>query len=337
VAESVGKISQIGIDTAPSILSGLSEDLDLTIISQIFQGQSTKIYTLKNTNITNDMQIRSLRDLYGKTIGVSDAVSTKELEILRHFGLMDSHYRLLFGHEAEKKLITGEIDALFAADFSGLDSLLSTSRPRFHPRIDGLLELYSLDDFEVLPDDGFLDTLYHSAVVVDTQFMKENEETVKKFLYAMTKGWIECRDNFDLCLSELPSSNHNQKWELSHVLDLVWGVDPERKFGSIDEKRWDEMVLTLQRQASISGLPLSFYRKKKNTTLQEMVNSIPTHILIFFKVIEELVHSENRVDGLNYFSQSNDLKWCICNISEACLNPGEPFICRGDEKSKKKM
>jgi len=118
---------------------------------------------------------------------------------------------------------------------------------------------------------------------VKEKYAQENEEVLYKFLRALTKGWIKCRDDFEGCFNDLPTNSQQQRWELAHSLDLVWGVDRNRRFGTFDDDKWNSMIETLLGQASIPGSSTTLYDSKKNTTLQERVRKI-IKILIKFMI-----------------------------------------------------
>ena len=212
--------AQFGTDWMGNMLATRDAGQDVIAIAQIYQRSGMRQITWKDSNLT------SFADLKGKTVGVwpggnafptfaaltkegIDPTNTDDVTIAQQAFDMNA-------------FLNKEIDAASAMTYNEIAQVLETAGT------DGKLK-YSMDDLNILDFNKEGTAMLEDLIFTNAAWLAQagNQEVAIKFLRASFRGWIECRDNPDECVSIVLAAGPtlgkgHQEWQMNEVNKLIW-------------------------------------------------------------------------------------------------------------------
>lgn len=221
----VGK-AQMGISFQDTLAKYFSakEKLPVTVIATILQHNTSGLVSLKKSNIN------SFKDLEGKTYGTWDDVTEQAMI---------------------KKLVSDE-----GGDFSKINIIpyswdilkalqTDTDATWIYYAWDGIaLEVSGLEfnylEAKVSPELDY----YTPVIIANNTFISENEETVKKIMKAIKKGYLYSVNNpeesVDILIKNSPELSDKKEFLLKSQLWInKYYLDENGNFGNINSERWN--------------------------------------------------------------------------------------------------
>ena len=139
--------------------------------------------------------------------------------------------------------------------------------------------------------------MLQDAIWADTERLKDPAyaDAAVRFLKAITKGWIDARDDpkaaaatvFDIASNAeaaFPVGPVHQEWQMNEVNKLIWDGSP---FGLIDQSAWDKTVKGALAAVNQDGLPLITAEPADSAYSNEYMQ----------KALDELKADDVTVDG----------------------------------------
>ena len=212
--------AQFATDWMGNVLATREAGQDVITIAQIYQRSGMRQITWKTSNLT------SFADLKGKIVGVwpggnafpTYAALTKE-------GIDPNNPDdVTIAQQAfdMNAFLNHQIDAASAMTYNELAQVLETVGP------DGKL-LYTIDDLNILDFNQEGTAMLEDGILANAAWLAKsgNSEIAIKFLRASFRGWIECRDNPDQCVSDVLAAGPtlgkgHQDWQMNEVNKLIW-------------------------------------------------------------------------------------------------------------------
>jgi NitT/TauT family transport system substrate-binding protein len=158
-------------------------------------------------------------------------------------------------------------------------------------------ELYQPSDFDVVSYQDTEGAMLQDAIWADTQRLKDPAyaDAAVRFLKAITKGWIDARDDpaaaaatvYDIASNAeaaFPVGPVHQQWQMNEVNKLIWDGSP---FGLIDQAAWDKTVKGALSAVNQDGLPLITTEPLDSAFSNEYIQ----------KALDELADEGVTVDG----------------------------------------
>ena len=231
---------------ASAVLSIQSGGLDPLAVAAVTQKTPAAVYTLRDVfgeELTEPAQ------LAGKTVAPS-ATKTRILtaQLLEDAGIrgtvelldVDPHTH----HRVEHKLLEGSVDAAVGVVTNGLELQYE------HDRV-----------ADELPIGEHL-AIYGMTLVSNPEFAAENPETVRGFLRATARGWVEATNDSESAIDALVARNatleRNREIELVKfrtAADVLQFTDHVRQagWGNHDRDRWTRLGETLSETDLLEG------------------------------------------------------------------------------------
>jgi NitT/TauT family transport system substrate-binding protein len=237
---------EFGLAGASAVLSIQSQGLDPLAVAAVTQKTPAAIYTLRDVF---GEELREPGQLAGRTVAPS-ATKTRILtaQLLEDAGIreevdlldVDPHTH----HRVEHKVLERSVDAAVGVVTNGLEL------QREHDRI-----------ADELPIGDYL-AIYGMTLVTNPEFAAENPETVRGFLRATARGWVEATNDPASAIDALVSRNatleRNADIELlkfetaAEVLQFTEHVR-EAGWGNHDGDRWRRLGETLSETDLLEG------------------------------------------------------------------------------------
>jgi NitT/TauT family transport system substrate-binding protein len=218
---------EFGYAAADQVLLAASRDLPLTSIAVLLQKNPAAVF------YPASLGIKSLKDLYGKTLGVQLNSNTEKqwLAVARRQNLDLSKIRQVPAAGGIVQLMAAKrIDA--ALGFYIGDALKMES--------DGTPMAWTLFADAGLP-------MYSTALVTNADLIRKNPDLVRRFSRAFMKGWRYAHDNpadtLDVFLKANPTADRNySSLILSEILKLSLNDDTlTNGLGHSTRENWDTM------------------------------------------------------------------------------------------------
>jgi NitT/TauT family transport system substrate-binding protein len=158
----------IGVSSAAATVIGKTQGMPIISVAVLFQKSPVVIYSLKEKNITKP------QDLIGKKLGVLYGSSTyiEYKAMMAKQGIDRSKVKEVGVGWEVQPLITGEIDALMG---------YTQNQPN-------LVRLAGKEVNQIFVEDWGVN-IYSSCIIVNENYLKENEDIVKRIVKASLKGW----------------------------------------------------------------------------------------------------------------------------------------------------
>ncbi len=155
-------------------------------------------------------------------------------------------------------LLQGDIDAAEAMIYNEYAQVLEAENPDTGA-------LYQPEDLNVIdfndPDIGT--ATLQDAVWVDASWIAEagNEDIAERFLRATFRGWIECRDDPDACVTTVLNNgstlgSSHQAWQMNEISALIFPAT--EGIGVMNQSLWDQSVQVATEQIDLlQGVTIS--------------------------------------------------------------------------------
>jgi NitT/TauT family transport system substrate-binding protein len=239
----------------PKVLGTLeASGAELTDIAQVYHKSGTLQVSYKGDGIT------SPADFENKRIGSWGFGNEWEIfAAMAAEGLDASTVKITTQDFSMNALLDHDVDAAQAMTYNEWAQILEVKNPDTG-------ELYQPSDFDVVSYEDTDGAMLQDAIWADTERLKDPAyaDAAVRFLKAITKGWIDARDDptaaaatvYDIASNAeaaFPVGPVHQEWQMNEVNKLIWDGSP---FGLIDEKAWDKTVTGALSAINQDGLPL---------------------------------------------------------------------------------
>ena len=176
--------AQIAYADAVAIMQLIAKGAPLKVLSTVYQSNPNQVMALKKTGI------KSVKDLVGKKVGVpSGSSQTTMLPLfLKANGLKESDMTMLNMPPTSMvpALLQGQVDAILGS----MDSYQIQAEAQ-----GAELDNYRFADYGV--------PTVSTSIFANETYLKDNAETVKKFVAASLKGWSFAIDNPEKAVKDL--------------------------------------------------------------------------------------------------------------------------------------
>jgi NitT/TauT family transport system substrate-binding protein len=239
----------------PKVLGTLeASGVELTDIAQVYHKSGTLQVSYKGDGIT------SPADFEDKRIGSWGFGNEWEIfAAMAAEGLDASTVSITTQDFSMNALLDHDVDAAQAMTYNEWAQILEVVNPATG-------ELYQPEDFDVVSYEDTDGAMLQDAIWADTARLDDPAyaDAAVRFLKAITKGWIDARDDpkaaaatvYDIAANAeaaFPVGPVHQEWQMNEVNKLIWDGSP---FGLIDQKAWDKTVKGALSAVNQDGLPL---------------------------------------------------------------------------------
>ena len=239
----------------PKVLGTLeASGAELTDIAQVVHKSGTLQVSYKGDGIT------SPADFEGKRIGSWGYGNEWEIfAAMAAEGLDASTVSITTQDFSMNALLDHDVDAAQAMTYNEWAQILEVVNPDTG-------ELYQPGDFDVVSYEDTDGAMLQDAIWADTARLDDPAyaDAAVRFLKAITKGWIDARDDpaaaaatvYDIASNAeaaFPVGPVHQEWQMNEVNKLIWDGSP---FGLIDQAAWDKTVAGALSAINQDGLPL---------------------------------------------------------------------------------
>jgi NitT/TauT family transport system substrate-binding protein len=231
--------SAFGVMAAGEVLAASSKGLGVQSIYTVLQSNPTAFVYNKDK-----LDLESPEDLAGHTLGVSNQSTTyKEYQALAELTGLDVSgiSEVAIGAQLVPAMLSDQVDAIVAFSNSQYPQLLLEGKNV------GVLRF----------TDAGMPDIPSATVVVNTDFAKENPDTVSAFVSAVDRGWKWVAENQDEALEMLATTHPEVDPQfaaeaLPLVLDLMGETED---FGTFNEESWQNLLDLYQTQGLL-GAPV---------------------------------------------------------------------------------
>lgn len=225
--------SELGIAAADTALSGLAQNLPVTVIANHLQKDSTGVIFNKARG-----NVSSFKDLAGKTVVTSDTTTLATLlrAALKRNGVTDSVKVLSVDAQSVCTLmLTDQADACTGFSFAHtLQVKAKGADVTFLP--------FSTPDFPILGH----------VIFANGDYLAKNTETVKKFLAATARGYQEASADIPATTEMMARIDPTQpRATLSEAIGIIAGLTTSPRteahgWGWMDNQSWNNLYAGLQ-------------------------------------------------------------------------------------------
>jgi hypothetical protein len=204
-------------------------------------------------------------------------------------------------------LLQGRSDCVMATTYNEFAQLLEYIAPN-------ATQLYKPENFSIFSFEDLGTATLQDSLFVSREWLNKtgNKDIAKRFLRAMTRGWIYCRDDLEGCVNLIWSGDDHQRWMMNEVNKLIWGTG--ETFGMMNSSKW---LATVDVLSSAGLIPADDYSEAYDMSLMS-------------EVVAEL-QSSGVLVRVNPFRSAN-FSWCLRSAS--CPGASSTaYICTGNEKS----
>jgi NitT/TauT family transport system substrate-binding protein len=293
-------VADIGYAWLEPVLTTHATMTDLVIVAQMYQKSSQKLITTAKSGLT------TLASLRGKKIGTWGGTNSQPLTALANVGLLAglNYTNVNLGANPYPILSDGpdKLDAVQVLFYNEYAQLLTLINPETGA-------LYSKTDFNVIDIDG------DSAVMEECIFVRKdwlndtaNQVRLLKFLTAVTKAAVFCRDHeLEAIKFAAPTSKLDQ-WQLHECNKAAWATAPQTNmFGFVNETLFNQTIRNLIGHSGL--LDLDYSGIVDNSWISQVNDELATQSYI-----------------LNKQASVNELTWCLDTINNNI------HTCTGNEK-----
>ena len=196
--------SQIGYADAVAISQLIAKGAPMKVLSTIYQSNPNAVLSLKKTGI------KSVKDLAGKKVGVpSGSSQTTMLPLfLAANGLKESDLNMINMPTTSMvpSLLQGQVDAILGS----IDAYQIQAEAQ-----GATLDVYRFADYGV--------PTVSTSIFANNNYIKDNADTVRKFIAASLKGWSFALDNPEKSVRDLKAvfPNMNEKLATSELAAIT--------------------------------------------------------------------------------------------------------------------
>jgi NitT/TauT family transport system substrate-binding protein len=211
--------AEFGVGWLPGkILAPREGGAKLVNISQVFQRSGTLMISFKDKNLTK------VDDFKGKNIGSWLGGNEPELfAAMKKAGIEpDKDAKIIQQGFDMNQMLKGEIDKAQAMIYNEYAQVLEVKNPATG-------NLYKPEDLNVINFNDVGTAMLQDGVMAREDWLADakNQETAVKFLRAINKGWIFCRDSFDECVQIVLKNGSalgesHMRWQLNEINGLIW-------------------------------------------------------------------------------------------------------------------
>ncbi len=211
--------AEFGVGWLPGkILAPREGGAKLVNISQIFQRSGTLMISFKDKGIT------SVEGFAGKNIGSWLGGNEPELfAAMKKAGIEPNTGAKIIQQGFDmNQMLKGEIDKAQAMIYNEYAQVLETKNPATG-------ELYKPEDLNVINFNDVGTAMLQDGVMAREDWLADakNQEIAVKFLRAVNKGWMFCRDSFDECVQIVLKNGtalgeSHMRWQLNEINALIW-------------------------------------------------------------------------------------------------------------------
>jgi NitT/TauT family transport system substrate-binding protein len=211
--------AEFGVGWLPGkILAPREGGAKLVNISQVFQRSGTLMISFKDKNLTK------VEDFKGKNIGSWLGGNEPELfAAMKKAGIEpDKDAKIIQQGFDMNQMLKGEIDKAQAMIYNEYAQVLEIKNPATGA-------LYKPEDLNVINFNDVGTAMLQDGVMAREDWLADakNQETAVKFLRAVNKGWMFCRDSFDECVQIVLKNGSalgesHMRWQLNEVNALIW-------------------------------------------------------------------------------------------------------------------
>jgi NitT/TauT family transport system substrate-binding protein len=270
----------------PKVLGTLeATGAELTDIAQVYHKSGTLQVSYKGDGIA------SVADFENKRIGSWGFGNEWEIfAAMAAEGLDATTVKITTQDFSMNALLDHDVDAAQAMTYNEWAQILEVVNPDTG-------ELYQPSDFDVVSYQDTEGAMLQDAIWADTQRLKDPAyaDAAVRFLKAITKGWIDARDDpaaaaatvYDIASNAeaaFPVGPVHQQWQMNEVNKLIWDGSP---FGLIDQAAWDKTVKGALSAVNQDGLPLITTEPLDSAFSNEYIQ----------KALDELADEGVTVDG----------------------------------------
>jgi NitT/TauT family transport system substrate-binding protein len=295
-------IAQFGVAWSQVSLKTRTAGSDIVIISQVFQRSSTLAVTRAEDNIKSIAQLRD------KTVAMWDGIDEEFRAALVKNGLnVQTSINRISQSFSPLGLLQGRSDCVMATTYNEFAQLLEYIAPN-------ATQLYKPENFSIFSFEDLGTATLQDSLFVSREWLNKtgNKDIAKRFLRAMTRGWIYCRDDLEGCVNLIWSGDDHQRWMMNEVNKLIWGTG--ETFGMMNSSKW---LTTVDVLSSAGLIPADDYSEAYDMSLMS-------------EVVAEL-QSSGVLVRVNPFRSAN-FSWCLRSAS--CPGASSTaYICTGNEKS----
>ncbi len=241
--------AEFGLAWVPKALVSREAGANIVNIAQVFERSGTLEVSFKEAGITEPA------DWEGKKVG--NWGFGNEYELTAAIEKFDVPNVELVGQSFDMvALLQGDIDAAEAMIYNEYAQVLEAVNPETG-------ELYTPDDLNVIDFNEIGTAMLQDAVWVDEDWIAEsgNEDIAERFLRATFRGWIECRDNPEACITTVLNNGSalgtsHQTWQMNEINALIW--PSTGGIGIMNQSLWDQTVeIATSQIAELQGVTIS--------------------------------------------------------------------------------
>jgi NitT/TauT family transport system substrate-binding protein len=256
--------------------------------------------------------IDSFEKLKGKKIGYWPDISSSLIAALRKFGMNET---------IDTELIPMSFSSLPLLDqpdrYDAIVALTYNELIQLYEHKKGSKDLWRESDFNILRYEDVGTSMYEDGIYVDMKWYNKNPTANKnilvRFLKAVIKGAMYCRDNEKNCLNLLQDRSIGQYWQIREVNKLIW--PSANGVGIIDDNLVQQAIKVLVESNLVTD-----YSALNNTYTTEFVTEALKNIT------EEAATSPLFGDIMGASYNPAPIEFCLDK------GTGKAYICTGKEK-----
>jgi NitT/TauT family transport system substrate-binding protein len=294
-------IAQFGVGNSELSLKSRIAGADIVILAQVFQRSGSLGVALAD-------KVKTIGDLRGKTVEMWDGHDDEFRVALIEAGLnITTDINRITQNFSPLGLLQGRSDCVMATTYNELPLLLEYVGPN-------ATQLNKLEKFTIFSFEDLGTAVVQDSLIVSSSWLSNpyNQDIARRFLRAITRGWIFCRDSLEQCVKLFWSGDDHQRWMMNEVNKLIWGTGGT--FGLMNKTKWDNTVDILSKTGII---PAGNYSDTYDMTLMSQV-------VLELQAEGVAVHAYELLD--------TNFSWCLRSAS--CPGASSTaYICTGAEKS----
>lgn len=236
---------QVAVWTMAEGLAVREAGADVTNVAQVFQRSGLRQVSWAEAAIGTPDAFRDRR------VGLPPGGGYEVIAATSRAGLDPVADVSLITPGGHRALLDGSVEAAAVQSFDGLVRLRDSTRPTTGtPITDGDLAIidYATLGLGLLPDGLWT----NASALQDPDY----RDAVQRFVTATLRGWIECRDDPDLCTTAVHEAAPDddvglQRQMIAAVNSLIW--PSEQGVGAVDQQAWERTIALALATKSLAG------------------------------------------------------------------------------------